>query len=243
MSSIQQGSDLQNYFTVAFSINATICRYEDRELKVLLLSRSKAPYSGEWSLPGYLVNPEMGPKQYLNQLLEGLVGSSDVYKRQLQTFSECGRHPAGRVISLVYYCLTNRFTKSIQLPDHGEDARWFNVEQLPELAFDHHKMVDTALKKIRSKVFYQPIVFELMPPLFTMPELQACYETLLKMCFDKRNFQKRMLALDVLIDTGQKQHTSNRPAKLYTFDRYKFTQQKARGKVFSIMSFKGLPTS
>jgi len=156
--------------------------------------------------------------------LEEETGLKNLFIEQLYTFGEPGRDPRGRVISVAYYALVNLDTHTVQAADDASEVGWFAIDKLPPLAFDHSHILNTALGRLRAKVRYQPIGFELLPPRFTLSQLQRLYETILGVeePLNKRNFRKRILQMGVLKEVGKQEGVSHRPAKLYSFDRDKY---------------------
>ncbi len=149
--------------------------------------------------------------------------------------SQPDRHPGDRVISVAYYALVNLVGHAVQAATDASAAEWFPVQQLPPLAFDHQTILQTALQRLKGKVRYEPIGFELLPNKFTLTELQRLYETVLEAPLDKRNFRKKILKMDLLIELDEKQQgVAHRAAKLYQFDEAKYKQLKQKGFNFEL---------
>jgi 8-oxo-dGTP diphosphatase len=201
-----------------------------QQLKVLLIQRAREPYQNFWAFPGGFVDTEETLEAAALRELEEETGMRDVFIEQLFTFGDPGRDPRGRVISVAYFALVNLTAHQIQASSDASKAGWFEVNNLPELAFDHQKIFTTALDRLRAKVRYQPIGFELLPEQFTLTQLQQLYETVLGVeeSLNKRNFRKRILDMGILQEVGIQEGVAHRPAKLYSFDKSKYRELEAR---------------
>lgn len=207
---------------------------EGRELKVLLLKRNFQPAKGEWSLMGgFLKNDEsidLAAKRILNQL----TGLSDVYMEQLATFGELDRDPGARILSIAYFALIKINASDLELVrSHG--ANWVPISAMPKLIFDHSAMVERALKKLQIRARTQPIGFELLPDKFTIPQLQGLYEAIYNKALDKRNFRRKLLAMDLLEKQEEKEKESSRKgAWYYKFDPKKYQDLLRNGFNFEL---------
>lgn len=199
---------------------------ESSLLKVLLIQRANDPYKDYWALPGGFVDMNEDLKTAALRELEEETGLKDVFIEQLFTFGDPGRDPRGRVISIAYYALVNLSRYALKAASDAREVRWFEVDQLPDLAFDHARILSIAVNRLRSKVRYQPIGFELLPEVFTLTQLQKLYETILgvKESLNKRNFRTRILKMGVLKQVGKQKGVAHRPAKLYSFDKEKYQE-------------------
>lgn len=203
---------------------------ESHQLKVLLIQRATDPYKEYWALPGGFVESEETLREAALRELEEETGVKDVFVEQLFTFGDPGRDPRGRVISVAYYALVNLGEHELTASSEVSRAEWFEINNLPSLAFDHHKIFEVALTRLRAKVRYQPIGFELLPEKFTLTQLQQLYEIILGMegSLNKRNFRKRILDMGILQEVGIQEGVAHRPAKLYSFDKEKYHELEAR---------------
>jgi len=207
----------------ALTTDCVIFGYESgRPLQVLLIQRAHAPFEGQWALPGGFVEMEEDLPTAALRELEEESGVRDVFMEQLYTFGRPGRDPRGRMVSVAYFAL-------VHLPDHplraASDARrvkWFAIEQLPALAFDHTEIVDMAISRLRGKLQYQPIGFKLLPNEFSLSQLQELYEVVLGIPLNKRNFRTRILKMGVLEQVGIQEGVAHRPARLYRFNLKKY---------------------
>ncbi len=200
----------------AVTTDIAIFTIRQDELKVLLIKRALAPHQGMWALPGGFVRLDESLEEGARRELEEETGVSDVYLEQLYTFGEPDRDPRERVITVAYYALIPSEEFDIQAGSDAEGVGWFGMRELPALAFDHADILEMAFERLRAKLDYSTIAFQFMPPEFTLSELQNVYEVILRDALDKRNFRKRILALDVIEATGRdKREGAHRPAKLY----------------------------
>lgn len=201
-----------------------------QQLKVLLIQRGTEPYLGYWAFPGGFVDLDETLEAAALRELEEETGMRDVFIEQLYTFGDPGRDPRGRVISVAYFALVNLEKYQIKAASDASNAAWYEVNSMPELAFDHQKIFDTALERLRAKVRYQPIGFELLPERFTLTQLQQLYETVLGVeeSLNKRNFRKRIQDMGILQEVGIQEGVAHRPAKLYSFDKEKYQELEAR---------------
>ncbi len=198
---------------------------ESHQLKVLLIQRAHPPFQGQWALPGGFVDMDEGLEAAALRELEEETGVKDVFIEQLYTFGEPGRDPRGRVVSVAYFALVNLEEHPVEASSDARRVRWFEIDAPPQLAFDHKKILQVAISRLRAKVRYQPIGFELLPEKFTLSQLQKLYETILGVEeLNKRNFRTRILKMGVLKEVGKQEGVAHRPAKLYSFDKGKYEQ-------------------
>lgn len=196
--------------------NIVVFTLRDEQLKLLLIRRRNAPFEGCWSLPGGVVGTDEDVEANAMRKLEDSTGLSGIYLEQLYTFSAPERDPRERVISVAYYALVASKRLQLRTDEDSEGVGWFSLNELPELAFDHAQMVDTAHQRLAAKLDYSTIAFQFMPELFTLSDLQNVFQIILNRDLDKRNFRKRMRAMEQIRQTSQVQKTgSHRPARLY----------------------------
>lgn len=200
---------------------------ESHKLKVLLIQRKNDPFKDQWALPGGFVGMEEGLEAAALRELEEETGVKDVYIEQLFTFGQPDRDPRGRVVSVAYYALVNLGEHPVKASTDARKVEWFEIDKLPaKLAFDHDHIMEVAINRLRAKVRYQPIGFELLPEKFTLTQLQQLYETILGVgkSLNKRNFRTRILKMGVLKEAGKQKGVAHRPAVLYKFDKKKYEQ-------------------
>lgn len=207
---------------------------EGRELKLLLLKRKFPPAKGEWSLMGGFVKNNETIDAAAKRILQQLTGLSNVYMEQLYAFGEIDRDPGARIISIAYFALIKINSGDLELvKDHG--ATWVPISSTPKLIFDHSAMVERALKKLQIRARTQPIGFELLPDKFTIPQLQGLYEAIYNKNLDKRNFRRKLLAMDLLEKLEEKEKESSRKgAWYYRFDPKKYEDLLKRGFNFEL---------
>ncbi len=205
-------------------------------LQVLLVQRRRQPFRGCWALPGGFVDENEDLQDGARRELQEETGVSDIYLEQLYTFGESGRDPRGHVISVANLALLSADrarTLRIQGRDDAADARWWDIYNLPSLAFDHDQILGYALQRLRWKLEWTALGFLLLPAEFTLSELQQVYETSLGETLDKRNFRRKMLASSVdgqriIEETGGLRAGDHRPAKLYRFSAKAIELEQAR---------------
>lgn len=210
-----------------FTADCVIFGFEEGELKVLLVERNEYPYKDWWALPGFFVEHSETIDNAVERILYEHTGLRNIFMEQLYTFGDLKRHPQGRVITVAYYALLRLKGQSTLKPhsNYVRQAVWHPVENLPELAFDHANIIARSLEKIRQKIKYTPIAFELLPEKFTLTQLQKVYEAIIGVALDKRNFRKKMLNYNFLKELDEKQEgVSYRAAKLYKFDKRKYAK-------------------
>ncbi len=219
----------------ALTVDCVVFGLDEEDLKVLLIQRNIEPFKGKWALPGGFIHlDETLEKAALRELREE-TGIKSVFLEQLYTFGSINRDPRERVISVAYYALVNLSDHEIKATTDVSDAAWFPVEDLPRLPFDHEEIYDAALKRLKGKVRYEPIGFELLSLKFTLTQLQKMYEKILEQKLDKRNFRKKILSMGLLIDLDEVEiDVAHRAAKLYRFDEHKYKQLKEKGFNFEI---------
>jgi 8-oxo-dGTP diphosphatase len=220
--------------TFHVAVDCIIFGFDQSELKLLIHKRQFEPAKGGWSLFGGFVQNNESLDEAANRVLFELTGLQKIYMEELQSYGEVNRDPAGRVISVAYFALISAedFTGA---SSSQNGATWVSLKDLPPLIMDHNDMVDKGLRRLKRRAASQPIGFELLPEKFTMPQLQALYEAIYQADLDKRNFRKKILAMNVLIKLDQKDKTSSRKgAFLYRFDKRKYKKLVERGYSFTM---------
>jgi 8-oxo-dGTP diphosphatase len=205
------------------------------ELNVLLIQRDLAPFEGSWALPGGHVREHEDLEASARRELKEETGLERLYLEQLCTFGTPHRDPRGHYVTVAYYGLVNLADHEVRSTADARDAAWFPLTDLPPLAFDHAEILEVATVRLKGKVRYQPIGFELLPKAFALSQIQRLYEVILDRQLDKRNFRKKILGLDVLVDTGEIQKdVSHRAARLYRFDHERYQEKQMQGLNFEI---------
>ncbi|MCX2431288.1 MULTISPECIES: NUDIX hydrolase [unclassified Pedobacter] len=210
-----------------FSIDCVLFGFDGKELKILLIERNEEPFKDWWALPGNIVGADESLDQSASRILYELTSLRGIYMEQYYAFGDPNRHPQGRVITLAYYALIRLGGDKEPRPisTYAKRAKWLPITDLPKLAFDHQKIYDKGLEKIKRRIKHQPIAFELLPEKFTLTQLQHVYELILGKKLDKRNFRKKIVSFGVLKELDEKQKgVSYRAATLYRFDKRKYAK-------------------
>lgn len=219
----------------ALSVDCVVFGIDDEDLKILLIERGIPPFKGSWALPGGFVHMDEDLPEAARRELQEETGLSSSYLEQLGTFGDVGRDPRGRVVTVAYYALVRLRDHRIQAATDACDARWFSVWDVPSLAFDHEAIVQQALERLKTKVRREPIGFELLPKKFTLSQLRGLYETVLEQPLDRRNFRKKILAMDVLEELDEvERDVAHRAARLYRFDERKYKRLAKAGRGFEV---------
>ncbi len=217
---------------VLLAVDCIIFGFDGRQLQGLFIKRGFEPELGNWSLMGGFVNRDENVDAAATRVLNQLTGLTNIYMEQLFCFGDIDRDPAGRVVSIAYFALINIAEYSEQL-QHNHEARWFALDKIPSLIFDHKKMVEKAKDRLQQKVANHPIGFELLPDKFTLPQLQNLYEAIYEEPIDKRNFTRKILSLGILNKLEEKEKASSRKgAFYYIFDRDKYNALEHEGMKF-----------
>lgn len=202
---------------IRVAVDIVLLTIRENALQVLLIKRGIPPYRGSYALPGgFVLNDESLEQAALRELSEES-GTTDVYLEQLYSFGETDRDPRGRIVSVAYYALIGSDKAPLRAGSDATDARWFSAEELPKLAFDHEKIVEYAVTRLRNKLEYTSVGFQLLPSKFTLSELQQVYEVILGRELDKRNFRRKIEALKLVRPLREMQRTGRKPARLYAF--------------------------
>lgn len=242
INNLEEAEDINmqlNYYNkedqVLLAVDCIIFGFDKENLKILLIKRNFEPEKGKWSLIGGFLKKTENLDQAAIRVLHTLTGLSDIYMEQLYTHSKIDRDPGQRTISVSYYALidveSHKFD-GIQI----DSARWFELNEAPDLIFDHNEMVQRAIARLRRRAMTKPIGFELLPEKFTMRQLQNLYESILDKKLDKRNFINKINSLDVLIKLDEKDMSvSRKGAYLYVFDKEKYKKKvEEDGFIFKI---------
>lgn len=225
----------KDFFNFGLSVDCVVFGYVADEIKVLLVQRDAEPYINSWALPGDLVPLNEDLAESAVSVLQKLTGLRNIFMEQFYAFGSVDRHPAGRVATVGYYSLVNSEDYHPVASSWVKETRWFSMKELPELAFDHDMILDKAFRTLKRRVKYRPVGFELLPTKFTLAELQELYETLLDFKFDKPNFRKKILSMDLLLQLDEVQeNVSHRPAKLFQFDENRYKTLRKEGFAFDI---------
>lgn len=215
------------------AVDTVVFTIVEDDLKVLLVKRRYEPFQGAWAIPGGFVAAHESLDDAARRELFEETNVSDIYLEQLYTFGDPARDPRGRVISVAYFALISAEHRQLIARTDTTEVAWFSVYDLPELAFDHVDIVKYALTRLRYKLDYTSVGFQLLPRKFTLTELQRIYEVILQKKLDKRNFRKKILGLGILQPLPEtKMEGPHRPAQLYAFEQENFEYWKDKGIIF-----------
>ena len=214
----------------ALTVDCVVFGFDDGALKVLLIRRGIEPYQNRWALPGGFVRPDETLDAAARRELQEETGLHEIYLEQLYTFGALARDPRERVVSVAYFALVRRAEHLPLAATDAAEAAWYEVAAVPKLAFDHAEILALALVRLRGKIRWQPVGFELLPKKFTLTQFQALYEAILGRTLDKRNFRKKLLALNLLVALDESTTAaSRRPAQLFRFDHRKYQTLTRQG--------------
>ncbi len=217
------------------STDCLIFGLDDGKLKVLLLKRNIEPSLGMWALPGGFVLDFEDLEMSAKRTLQDTTGMTNVFMEQVQAFGQVSRFPWRRVITVAYYALIKYRPDDLKAGPDASDINWFDIAEIPELVFDHQHILDITLAHLQSKVRNAPIGFELLPPKFTLTQLQSLYEAVLRTTFDTRNFRKKLLKMNLLEQLDETQTgVAHRAARLYRFNPDIYRKLMEKGFTFEL---------
>jgi len=214
------------------AIDCIIFGFDGQDLKLLVIKRGFEPEKGKWSLMGGFVQPDEGFEEAAARTLKVLTGLEGVYMEQLMAFGSPTRDMMERTISVAYFALIDINTYKQQLSEEYR-AEWISLKKLPKLIFDHADMVEQAQARLRYKAAIHPILFELLPQKFTIPQLQILYEAVYDTVFDKRNFSRKVLSTGLLVKQKDKERASSKRGAFY----YKLDKRKYSAKFHAFLNF------
>ena len=219
----------------ALTVDIVVFGLDENDLQVMLIQRDLPPSEGQWALPGGFVRIEETLDEAARRELEEETGLKEIFLEQLYTFGDVHRDPRERVVTIAYYALVNLIGHDVRASTDARNAAWFSVSDPPRLAFDHQEILAAAQERLRGKVRYQPIGFELLPERFTLRQLQHLYEVILDRELDKRNFRKKVLAMEIVKETNEiEKDVAHRAARLYRFDKRMYDKLTNKGFNFEI---------
>ncbi|HWK03986.1 MAG TPA: NUDIX domain-containing protein [Puia sp.] len=217
---------------ILVAVDCIIFGFDGNDIKLLLVQRGLKPERGKWSLMGGFLQPTESLEQAANRILKRLTGLEGVYMEQLQAFGDPARDPVERTLSVAYFALIDIHQYEKQL-SHEYNAEWFLLEQTPDLIFDHKKMMEDAKRQLRYKAALHPILFELLPAKFTIPQLQILYEGIYDTTFDNRNFSRKVLSTELLIKQKEKDKANSKKGAFY----YKLDKRKYKANFQAFLNF------
>jgi 8-oxo-dGTP diphosphatase len=226
---------LDAFFHFGISVDCVVFGFDGTDLQILAIERGADPFKGFQALPGDLVRPDEDTDAASLRVLHDLTGLPDIYLEQLHTFGQVDRHPMGRVVTVAYYSLIDIRRYAPQPGSWASQAQWVPIEKIAHMAFDHARIVSVALSHLQHRIRHRPIGFELLTEEFTLAQLQLLYEAILGTQFDKANFRKKILAMNLLQPLEKMQRAvRHRPARLYRFDAQRYTHLMERGFLFEL---------
>ncbi len=220
--------DPSRYERPSITVDLVIFTLLQGTLHVLLIKRRQWPFAGMWALPGGFVRFGESLEQAARRELVEETGVEDVYLEQLYTFGDPHRDPRTHVITVAYFALVPADRHRLRADTDAAEAGWFPAYGGPPLAFDHPDILDYAITRLRYKLEYTALAFELLPAEFTLTELQEIYEHILNEELDKRNFRRKVLQAEILEETGGRRCGEHRPARLYRFREGAVAEVRAR---------------
>lgn len=217
------------------TVDCCVFGFDAEGLKVLLIQREIEPFAGRWALPGGFVHEDENLEQAALRELAEETGARDVFLDQVGAFGDLGRDPRGRVVTILYYALVRPGAVRLQASTDARNAAWFLLEDTPALAFDHAHLMKCAHERLCQRVRREPVGFELLPPKFSLGQLQSLYETILNRPLDKRNFRRSILASGVVKPLEEFQSgVPHRAARLFRFDEREYRRLVKAGGNFDL---------
>lgn len=222
--------------TYVVSVDCVIFAYVNQAIYIPLLMRGVEPFIDCWSLPGGPILPHESPQEACLRKLQEDIGLKVGHLEQLYTFGAPDRDPRKRAFSISHFALIEEQASPLVWGADTRTAQWFHLDKLPEnaWAFDHQRIVESAIQRLRGKLSYEPIGLSLLPDEFSMPELMTIYEVILGRELDRRNFYKKIKSTDLLIPTKTMPSKRGKPSQLYRFDRRRYDKLKREGFNFGI---------
>jgi len=220
---------------IKIAVDAVVFGYSNNKLNVLLIQQKYGSNAGKWALPGGFVKDTETLDEAVVRELKEETGVTANYLEQLYTFGSINRDERMRVVAIAYIALINPKNYKLKADTDAKDAQWFEINEIPSLAFDHNQIIDKGLERLRAKINYQPIGFELLATKFPFSDLEHLYQTILNKEIDRRNFRKKLLSFGILQETDDFQKIgSGRPAKLFKFNSKKYKELESKGFHFEI---------
>jgi 8-oxo-dGTP diphosphatase len=214
------------------TVDIAIFTVRESSLQVLLVKRGVPPFEGQHAIPGGFLRQDESLEQAALRELYEETGVRNVFLEQLYTFGDPKRDPRGRIVTVAYYALIASDRLSLVAGADAAEAQWFPMNAIPPLAFDHKQILDYAIERLRNKLEYTTVGFQLLSEKFTLGDLQAVYEAILGKQLDKRNFRRKIALLGILKPLREWQHTGRKPAQLFRFAASRFERLKDKGILF-----------
>ncbi len=225
-------------FPIKVTVDAIVFGYSKNDgVSVLLIKRKYPPFKDSWAIPGGFILENESLEEAVKRELQEETGIKVNYLEQLYTFGDPERDPRQRIISIAYFALVkSSLFQQLKATTDAEEAQWFSINKLPTLAFDHKEILQVAIDRVRAKIRYQPIGFELLDKKFPFADLEKLYANLLDRPIDRRNFTKKIMSFGMLEDTGEiaAGTGAGRPGKVYRFNAARYNQLLKEGIYFEI---------
>lgn len=219
----------------ALSIDCLIFGFKDGKLDILLVKHGEGISKGKWALPGGWIRYNESLDDAASRILTALTGVSNIYLEQIKAFGHVNRYPNKRVVTVAYFTLVNAENYELHAGFTASDAQWFNIHEVPSLAYDHAAILDFGFRFLKHKVQHEPIGFNLLPKKFTLLHLQELYEAILETKLDKPNFRRKLMNMNLLVSCNEKQKdVAHRAAKLYRFDKKVYHKLTEKGFTFEV---------
>ena len=221
---------------IKVAVDAVVFGYKESSLYVLLIQQKFGADEMYWALPGGLVKDKESLNEAVKRELKEETNVTINYMEQLYTFGDdLDRDPRNRVVSVAYFALINSSKTDIKADTDADNVKWFDINDIPSLAFDHNKILDIAIKRLKAKLTYQPVGFDLLPEEFLFSDLESLYCTILNREIDRRNFRKKIISFDFIEETDKTViRKAGRPAKLFRFNKRKYKELDNKGFHFEI---------
>lgn len=191
-------------FESTITVDCAVFGFQKGHLKLLLVKRAIEPFKDYWMLPGGIMKSTQSVEEAMSDVLFHLTGLNNIHHEQVKVYSKIDRHPVKRVVTVTFYALIKPENHPVIAKNYISDVKWFTLDQVPQLGFDHNIIIEDALKQLRDNLRDHLIAGELLPQKFTLKELQNLYESILGESLDRRNFRKKILQLDLIVATGEK---------------------------------------
>ncbi len=218
----------------SITVDCILFGFKEGELSVLLIKRGSDPEIGKWALPGGFMEKNEDIDEAAERVLELLTGVTGVFMKQFRTYGKPKRHPLARVVTVGYYALIDTGHHKLKPSWHASETTWFDVLNLPKLAFDHNEIFGDALKALQKELNITPLIFELLPSKFTLSDLQNLFESILGKTMDRRNFRRRLKIMDILIELDEIRPGAHAGAALFKFNKKRYKELEEEGFDFSL---------
>lgn len=222
----------KNEPSLLLAVDCIIFGFNGESLEILLIKRGFEPERNKWSLMGGFVQPDENPQQAASRILKKLTGLEDVYMEDCGIFGDPNREKYGRVVSIAHFALIDTHQYKHIISEEFE-ARWFPLKELPQLIFDHEQMIEKAKRELRAKAALYPILFELLPEKFTIPQIVSLYEGIYDTELDTRNFSRKLLSSELIIKLKEKDKENSKKGAFY----FRLNKDIYKEKIMSFLSY------